>query len=160
MSSRFAYVTYIRTTPEKLWAALTRPEFTRQYWFGVTLKTDWKAGSPWQMVFPDGTVSDSGAVVEADPPRRLVLRWQHQLDPAMKAEGPTLCTFELEPKGGSVRLSVVHETERDDARVIVSVSGGWPQILAGLKSLLETGEALDLGDLGPDRAILKRAVRS
>jgi uncharacterized protein YndB with AHSA1/START domain len=160
MSSKFSYVTYIRTSPEKLWAALTKPEFTRQYWFGVTLETDWKAGSPWKMVFPDGTVSDKGEIVESDPPRRLVLRWQHQLDPAMTAEGFTLCTFDIEAKGDSVRLSVVHEIDRDNARVIGAVSGGWPMVLAGLKSLLETGQPLDLGDRGAERAALKRAVRS
>lgn len=143
MSSLFLYVTYIQTTPEKLWDALTKPEFTRQYWFGVTHKTDWRAGSPWQMVLGDGRVADSGSVVEADPPKRLVLRWQHQLDPALNAEGPTLCTFEIEPApGNTVKLTVRHESERDNARIIQAVSGGWPQILSALKTLLETGKNL------------------
>lgn len=144
MSSTFAYVTYVRTTPEKLWEALTRPEFTRLYWFGVTLDTDWKTGSAWRMTFPDGRVSDSGKIVEADPPRRLVLSWQHQLDPQMRAEGFTRCTFDIERKGDTVRLSVLHEADRDDARVIKAVAGGWPQVLSGLKTLLETGTPLPL----------------
>jgi uncharacterized protein YndB with AHSA1/START domain len=143
MSSVFHYVTYIQTTPQKLWDALTRPEFTRQYWFGVHHDTDWKPGSPWKMVLGDGRVADSGAIVEADPPGRLVLRWQHQLDPALNAEGPTLCTFQIEPApGGTVKLTVHHESERDNAKVINAVSGGWPQILSALKTLLETGRNL------------------
>ena len=73
MSSTFVYVTYIRSTPQKVWDALLKPEFTRQYFFGVTMDSDWKVGSPWKMTHPDGTVSDAGEVLESDPPKRLVL---------------------------------------------------------------------------------------
>ena len=70
-SSTFVYVTFIRTTPERLWSALTSPEFTKQYWFGVHHDTDWKVGSSWQMVFPDGRIADTGEVVESDPATRI-----------------------------------------------------------------------------------------
>jgi uncharacterized protein YndB with AHSA1/START domain len=79
----FVYVTFIRTTPEQLWAALTSPDFTRKYWFGMHQETDWKAGSPWRLVFPDGRVADTGEIVEIDPPRRLVLKWRNEFRPEL-----------------------------------------------------------------------------
>lgn len=86
-TSRFVYVTFIRTTPERLWEALTDPAFTPRYWFGSRHETDWKPGSPWRLVFEDGRIADTGEVLEADPPRRLVLRWRNEFLPEMKAEG-------------------------------------------------------------------------
>src|SRR5262245_53253719 len=135
--STFVYVTYIRTTPEKLWAALTDAEFMKQYWFGVRCESEWKAGSPWKMVYADGRITDAGEIVESDPPRRLVIRWQHQDRPELKAEGPSLCTMDLEPGAGAVKLSITHTIERDPSKFIAAVSGGWPKILSNLKSLLE-----------------------
>src|SRR5262252_4195647 len=86
--STFVYVTYIRTTPERLWSALTDDtEFMMQYWFGVHCESQWTAGSSWRMVHADGHVSDSGEIVEAERPRRLVIRWRHQDKPDLKAEG-------------------------------------------------------------------------
>jgi uncharacterized protein YndB with AHSA1/START domain len=145
MSSVFHYVIYIQTTPEKLWQALTKPEFTRQYWGGVAAESDWRPGSPWQLTLPDGRVADKGEIVEADAPRRLVIRWQHQLDAALTAEGPTLCTFDIEPAQGSVKLTIRHECERDNAKIIQGLSFGWPMILSALKTLLETGKSLGPG---------------
>ncbi len=139
-ATRFIYVTYIRTTPEKLWAALTNPEFTRQYWFGMHHETDWKTGSQWKLVFPDGRVADTGKVVEADPPRRLVLSWRNEFRPELKEEGYARCVIELEPFEGAVKLSITHSIERKESKFIGAVSNGWPRILANLKSLLETGE--------------------
>src|SRR5690348_2846300 len=104
--STFVYVTYIRTTPEKLWKALTTPEFQRQYWFGMHCETDWKAGSPWKLINEEGKVYDSGAIVESDPPRRLVIRWQNEWNPEFKADGPSLCTMELEPASSAVKLTI------------------------------------------------------
>ena len=143
MSDRFLYVTYIRTTPQKLWDALLKPEFTRQYWFGVTQESEWTVGAPWKMQFADGRVTDSGSVVEIDPPRRLVLSWRHELTPEITAEGFSRATFELEEAGDTVKLTVLHEIDKDDSKLIQGVSGGWPKILASLKSLLETGQPLD-----------------
>ena len=141
--STFVYVTYIRTTPEKLWSALTRDvDFMKQYWFGTRCDSQWTPGSSWKMVSPDGSVTDAGRIVEAEPPRRLVIRWQHQKKPELKAEGDSLCTIELEPIGTAVKLSITHTIGSDPSTLIASVSGGWPKILSNLKSLLETGSAV------------------
>jgi len=136
-------VTYIRTTPEKLWSALTDDvEFMKRYWFGVHCESQWTAGSSWKMVSGDGQILDAGEIVEAEPPRRLVIRWQHQKKPELKAEGDSHCTMELEPIGTAVRLSITHTIEREPSLLIVAVSGGWPKILSNLKSLLETGSTV------------------
>lgn len=137
--SQFVYVTYIRTTPEKLWEALIKPEFTKQYWFGVSQISDWKAGADWRLEFEDGRVADSGSVVEIDPPRRLVLKWRNEFMPELTAEGYSRCTMELEPIGSAVMLKITHEIDVADAKIIDGVSNGWPKILSNLKSLLETG---------------------
>jgi len=141
--STFVYVTYMRTTPEKLWSALTDDvEFMKQYWFGTHCDSEWTPGSSWKMVSADGQVSDAGEIVEAEPPRRLVIRWQHQKRPELKAEGESRCTMELEPTGQAVKLSITHTIEREPSKLIEAVSGGWPKILSNLKSLLETGSAV------------------
>ncbi len=138
--STFVYVTYIRTTPERLWSALTKDvEFMKQYWFGMHCESQWTAGSSWKLVSGDGQVLDAGEIVEAEPPRRLVIRWQHQSKPELKAEGASVCTMELEPSGSAVKLSITHTIERESSKLITAVSGGWPKILSNLKSLLETG---------------------
>jgi uncharacterized protein YndB with AHSA1/START domain len=140
--STFVYVTYIRTTREKLWSALTHDvAFMKQYWFGYHCESEWTAGSSWKMVSGDGHVSDSGEIVEAEPPRRLVIRWVNE-KPELKSEGDSLCTIELEPSGAAVKLSITHTIERDPSKLIAAVSGGWPAILSNLKSLLETGSAV------------------
>jgi uncharacterized protein YndB with AHSA1/START domain len=144
-NSTFVYVTYIRTNPEKVWNALTDPAFTRQYWVGMHPESDWKAGSRWELHFADGRVADSGEVVAAEPPRRLVLRWRNEFKPELKEEGYSLCTFEIQPVGEAVRLSVTHAIEREPSRFIDAVSGGWPMILSNLKSLLETGAVVLTG---------------
>lgn len=138
--SRFVYVTYIRTTPAKLWEALTEPRFMRRYWFGTIVECGWTKGSPWKMVRGDGTTTDSGEILEIDPPRRMVIRWQNEWSPELKAEGPSRCTIELEAVDESVKLTVTHEIERPDSKFIGAVSGGWPRIMSNLKSLLEVGE--------------------
>jgi len=136
--SAFVYVTYMRTTPEKLWSALTDTEFMKRYWFGCHCESKWTAGSPWKLVSPDGQVLDAGEIVAAEPPRRLVIRWQNQ-KPELKAEGWSLCTMEIERSGTAVRLSITHTVERDPSKLITAVSGGWPKVISNLKSLLETG---------------------
>jgi uncharacterized protein YndB with AHSA1/START domain len=135
--STFVYVTYIRTTPEKLWSALTDTEFMKQYWFGCHCESQWTPGSPWKLVSSEGQILDAGEIVEAEPPRRLVIRWQNQ-KPELKSEGESLCTMELEPFGTAVKLSITHAIEREPSKLITAVSGGWPKVLSNLKSLLET----------------------
>ena len=137
--SRFVYVTYIRTTPEKLWSALTDREFMKQYWFGMYCESEWTTGSSWKMVSGGGLIFDSGEIVEAEPPWRMVIRWQHENKPDLKAEGESLCTIELEPSGTAVKLSITHIIEREHSNFIEAVSGGWPKVISNLKSLLESG---------------------
>jgi uncharacterized protein YndB with AHSA1/START domain len=140
---RFVYVTYIRTTAEKLWRALTDPEFTRQWWVGTWQDCAWQPGASWKLMIPDGRVADSGEVVELVPQRRLVLTWQNQFMPEMRAAGPSHATFEIEPQGEMVKLTIIHESDTPDSRLIDKVSNGWPLILGSLKSLLETGASLE-----------------
>ena len=150
--STFVYVTYIRTTPEKLWSALTDPKFMKQYWFGMHCESEWVAGSPWKMVSSSGEITDAGEILESEPPRRLVIRWQHQRRPELKAEGESRCTMELEPVGSVVRLAITHGIEREPpSQFIAAVSGGWPKILSNLKSLIETGSVV-LTDMVPAAA--------
>jgi uncharacterized protein YndB with AHSA1/START domain len=140
---KFVYVIYIRTTPEKLWDALTQPEFTRQYWCETWQDSTWQPGTGWKLMIPDGRVGDAGEIVEAVPPKRLVLKWRNEFIPEMKAEGYSQCTFELEPQGDTVKLTVLHTMEKPGTKFLESISGGWPAILSSLKSLLETGEAIE-----------------
>ena len=140
VESNFVYVTFIRTTLDKLWSALTDPEQMKEYWFGMHFKTEWKAGSDWQMLFPDGKVADAGEILAIERPKRIQLKWRNEFRPELKAEGFSVCTIELEPYGSSVRLSISHSIERAESKFIHAVSGGWPKILSNLKSLLETGE--------------------
>lgn len=159
--NRFVYTTYIRTTPEELWRALTEPAFTLRYW-GEGLQSDWKPGSPVLVQGgPDGEFRDLGQVVlEADPPRRLSYTW-HNYQPAhaeffgwspeyyaeLVKEQRSRVTFEIEPVRSMVRLTVTHDGFEGDTEMLKAVSGqksetgGWPELLAGLKTLLETGEA-------------------
>lgn len=139
-ASTFVYVTFIRTTPEQLWAALTSPDIMKQYWFDMHQESDWRPGSPWRLLFADGRVADTGEILEADPPRRLVIRWRNEFLPELKAEGAALCTYQIEPADDAVKLTVTHAMDRANSRFIDKVSGGWPRILSNLKSLLETGK--------------------
>ncbi len=144
--SEFVYVTFIRTTPEKLWTALTTPAFIKRYWFGMNVETEWQPGSPWRLVFADGRVADAGEIVAFEPAKRIVIKWRNEWKSEMKAEGFSRCTMELEPLDGAVKLTVTHGIERADSTFIQAVSGGWPRILSNLKSLLETGQ-IAIGDV-------------
>ena len=137
--SQYVYVTYIRTTPEKLWAALTTPEFIKQFWFGMNANSAFTTGAPWSLVSDSGELYDSGEILEADPPRKLVIRWTHQKKPELTAEGPSICTMELTPDTGAVKLQITHTIDAQPSKLIEAVSGGWPKVLSNLKSLLETG---------------------
>ncbi len=137
--SRYVYVTFIRTTPQALWTALTSEEFNRQYWFGMHQESDWTPGSPWRLVFADGRTADTGEILESDPPRRLVIKWRNEFRPELSDEGYARCVMELEPVDGTVKLTITHTMDRPRSKVIEAVSGGWPRILSNLKSLLETG---------------------
>ena len=138
--STFVHVTYIRTTPERLWSALTEDaEFMKQYWFGMHCESDFAAGAAWKLMNDRSEVWDAGEIVEVERPRRLVIRWEHQMRPELKAEGVSLCTMQLEPVEQAVKLTITHSIEREGSKLLEAVSGGWPKILSNLKSLLETG---------------------
>jgi uncharacterized protein YndB with AHSA1/START domain len=141
--SRFVYVTYIRTTPEKLWRALIEPEFTRQYWVDTVQESQWQPGASWRIMIPDGRVADSGEVLEIEPHKRLVLKWRNEFMPGLREEGYSRATLDLEKVGDSVKLTVIHEIDKPESKLIDAVSNGWPHILASLKSLLETGKPLE-----------------
>ena len=141
-TSSYFYVTYIRTTPEELWVALTTSDFMKKYWFDMHIDTDWAEGSPWKLVFPDGRIADNGEVLAFERPRRIVLKWQHALRPELAAEGFARCEITLEPQDGAVKLSISHTIEHAHSKLIEAVSGGWPKILSNLKSLLETGQVI------------------
>ncbi|MGA7676675.1 MAG: SRPBCC family protein [Rhizomicrobium sp.] len=143
MTDKFVYVTYIRTTPEKMWEALTKPEFTRQFWFGIAQESTFEPGAPWKLVGSEGKVYDTGEVLECDPPRRLVVNWRNEFKPELKAEGYSRCTMELEPDGEITKLTITHTIDREGSKFIEAVSGGWPKVLSGLKSLLETGHTIE-----------------
>ena len=139
----FVYVTYIETTPEKLWQALTDGGFTRRYWFGMRLRSDWKVGSSFEMVHGDDSVSDAGKVVECDPPRRLAYTFINVSD-TYKGEVPALATFMLEPYGRLVKLTLTHEGFSEGSKFLNGISKGWPAILSSLKSILEAGRPLEI----------------
>lgn len=142
-NSSFVYVTYIRTTAEKLWNALQDPEFTRKFWVETWQDCEWKVGSSWKIMIPDGRVADSGEILEIDPPKRLILSWRNEFQPALHEEGYSRLTYELEEQGTMVKLTVIHEMDKPGSKLIEAISSGWPMILASLKSLLETGESLE-----------------
>lgn len=139
----FVYVTYIETTAEQLWQALTEGDFTERYWFGIRLRSDWKVGSSFEMVHGDGTVSDAGKVVEYDPPRRLAYTFVNLSD-EYRNDRPALATFELEPYGKLVKLTLTHAGFAEGSKMLPAISKGWPAILSSLKSMLEAGHPLEI----------------
>jgi uncharacterized protein YndB with AHSA1/START domain len=140
--SEFIYTTYIKTTPEKLWDALTNTEFMKQYWFGMYCTSEWDTGSPWKMSFHDGELCCSGEITESNPPKRLVIKWLQEKNIEMKAEGYMRCVFDIEQDESAVKLTVTHSIDIAPSKSIQSVSVGWPMVLSNLKSILETGQAV------------------
>src|ERR1700684_2376408 len=115
---KFVYVTYIRTTPAKLWQALLDPEFTRRYWFGAHQESEWKPGAAWRNVLGNGKVADSGEILEIEPERRLVLTWRNEFRPELSGEGYSRLTYELEAQGDLVKLTVMHQVEKTPSKFL------------------------------------------
>jgi uncharacterized protein YndB with AHSA1/START domain len=138
------YNIFIRTTPQKVWDALTQREFTTKFFFGRTVESDWKKGSPWKLLFPDGRIDVEGEVLESDPPRLLKVTWRVDwLDEPRP--GPALITYEIQQHGEIVQLTMTQHTDSTIPRKYVKAGQmGWGAILSSLKSLLETGQALDI----------------
>lgn len=142
--SSFVHTAYIRCSPQKLWNALTDPEFNRKFWFGYRQQSAWKNGVSWTLRSPDDAVNTAGEILECEPPRRAVFSWFSECRPERKVDGESRCTYELEPVGDSTRLTVTHRSEKEDSVMIRAASESWPKVLASLKSLIETGSALDI----------------
>jgi uncharacterized protein YndB with AHSA1/START domain/DNA-binding transcriptional ArsR family regulator len=145
----FVYTTYIRTTPELLWRALTEPAFTRRYWGGTTFASDWRTGSRITVTRHDGTVADDPEqlVLESAPYRRLAYTWYSTTASCSgggEAEERSKVAFDLEDLDGMVKLTVVHDGFQPGSKVLESISGGWPRVLSDLKTLLETTDPEDL----------------
>lgn len=139
---QFVYVSYIATTPEKLWAALTRGEFTKQYWYGRRIESDWKPGSAVTFYDRDtNVVTDGGRVVECDPPRRLVYTFRPEFSDEAQALGYSRVAFTLEARESLVKLTLVHD-ELPDQETADAFREGWAPILSSLKTFLETGRPL------------------
>ena len=157
----FVYTTYINTTPERLWQGLTDPAFTRRYWGGVAFESDWRAGSTFTLELAKHGVKiadPAQVVLESDPYRRLSYTW-HTFAPEWAAaygvsdehlaqvasERRSKVTFDIEPAGEMVKLTVIHDDFDAGSAVLEGISGGWPRILSDLKTLLETGDTLPVG---------------
>lgn len=140
----FVYVTYIDTTPKKIWEAITKPKFTRQYWAEMANISDWKKGSPWEHRSKGDETWVTGKVVECNPPKRLVLTWA---DPD-NLKDQSRVTMEIEKVKGSVCLKVTHDQFKAGSTMLGKVAQGWPRVLSSMKTFLETGKGLSLFSCG------------
>jgi len=153
MSKReFVYTTYIETSADKLWQALTDGDFTERYWFGHRVASDWKPGSPYKFA-KLGVGSVEGKVLVSDPHKRLAYSWD-PCSPDAKRERTSRVTFDLEPHGKVIKLTVTHDNLDEGGKTLRDISGGWPMVIASLKSFLETGRELppDLPTCGAKEA--------
>ncbi len=144
-NQKFLYVSYIKTTLDELWEALTSAEFTRRYWMGHSVESDWKYGSSVTFTRSDGKVVLSGKILVSERPRVLSYTWNYLADEAMRDEKPSRVTFLLErfePDPDFVKLTVSHDDFPEESKVFPSISNGWPMVLSGLKTLLETKQAV------------------
>ena len=147
---KFVYVSYINTTPEKLWEALIKPEFTRQYWFDTSIESDWKVGQPVHFR-RGGEITDEQVLLKFEPHRLLSYTWHPLHDPELREEKPSRVTFEIESLPGkpgssdtAVKLTVTHDDFPDQSKMFPRIQNGWPAVLSGLKSLVENGEGLHM----------------
>ena len=153
------YVIYVASTPEKVWAALIGPEFTKQYFFGTAIEIEPKQGGSFILRKPDGRVDVKGKVVTWDPPRRLSITWGVDGMPQMRALPECLVTYDIEPAGESVRLTMTEAHQWDVPDDLLSGGrAGWPAILSSLKSLLETGRPLTI-QMQPPKEMLAALQR-
>jgi uncharacterized protein YndB with AHSA1/START domain/DNA-binding transcriptional ArsR family regulator len=143
-SPKHVYELYIRTSPERLWQAITDPEFTRRYYHDTGVASGWQPGDAITYTWTDGTVTIDGEILEADAPRRLVHTFHFTQDPEQAAERPSRCTWEIVPMGEACLLRLTHDDFDGETSTYHSVGNGWSPILSSLKTLLETGEALHI----------------
>jgi uncharacterized protein YndB with AHSA1/START domain len=148
------YTIYIAATPERVWEALTTAELSRQYFFGNAVEIDLRVGGAFIARAPDGSLHIGGEVFECDPPRRLTVTFNVNWPALVEKLGPTLVTYEIEPTGDAVRLTMteLHDRPIDDD-ILSGGRAGWPAMLSSLKSLLETGKPLDVKMAPPLRML-------
>jgi uncharacterized protein YndB with AHSA1/START domain len=149
----FVYTTFIETTAEKLWQALTDGDFTERYWFGHRVSSDWKTGSAYRFA-KQGQQNIEGKVLVSEPTKRLAYSWD-SCSPEEQRECTSRVTFDIEPRGKVIKLTVTHDELDERGVTLRNISGGWPMVIASLKSLLETGHALDID---PPTATQKEAA--
>ena len=144
----FVYVSYVATTVEKLWQALTDGEFTRRYWGGRRIESDWQVGSPVKHVREDGVVDWQGEVLQSERPRLLSYTFHMLISEQHRGERPSRVTFDLQPMGLVVKLTLTHDDFESEKTTFETTRHGWPAIMSSLKSLLETGSPLPFQGLG------------
>jgi uncharacterized protein YndB with AHSA1/START domain len=156
---KFVYVIYIAATPEKVWAALTKPEFTRQFFFGRSVELEQKVGGSFILRMADGRIDVQGRVVECDPPRTLSVTWRVEWIEEMRNLPESLVTFQVDALDGAVRLTLTegHQWDIPDA-LLAGGRQGWPLILSSLKSLIETGRPIVV-KMEPPREMLEALKR-
>ena len=148
------YTIYIASTAERVWEALTSAEFSRKYFFGNAVEVDLKIGGAYIVRTPDGALHISGEVIECDPPRKLTVTFNVNWPELIEKLGPTLVTYEIEPAGDAVRLTMTESHDRPlDDDILSGGRQGWPAILSSLKSLLENGQALTIKMAPPQRML-------
>ena len=153
-TTKHVFEIYIKTTPEKLWQALTDGTMTEKYYYGTRAESDWKNGSLYKYLGADGASLVDGTVIECDPPQRLTITWNVNWPALVEKLGPTLVTYEIEQAGDVVKLTMLQSHDRDISDDILSGGRtGWPAILSSLKSLLETGQALAIKMAPPERML-------
>ena len=142
MPSEFMYTIYIKAPIDRVWNALIDGDVTQKYWVGIRHIGDWTPGGDWKNQTPKGTITDSGKVIEFDPPKHLALSWRHLHFESMIEDADTICSYDLEQDGDLTKLTLHHRCELPNSRQIAGVSKGWPSVLSALKSYLETGETI------------------
>ena len=148
------YTIYIAATPEQVWEALTSAEFSRKYFFGNAVEVDLKIGGAYIVRTPDGSLHISGEVIECDPPKKLTVTFNVNWPTLIEKLGPTLVSYEIEPAGDAVQLTMSESHDRPiDDDILSGGRQGWPAILSSLKSLLETGDALVIKMAPPQRML-------
>lgn len=148
----YHYVTVIAASRERVWEGLTTAEFTQQYWHQARVQSDWQKGSPIRFMVDtdEGEASGcEGEVLKCEPPAELSYTWSFPRNPELRDEAPSRVTFLLEDMEGNTKLTVIHDRFPEDSKMLEMVSGGWPLVIAGLKTLLETGEAVDFSAITP-----------
>jgi DNA-binding transcriptional ArsR family regulator/uncharacterized protein YndB with AHSA1/START domain len=145
---KHVYTTIIQTTPEKLWQALTSGEISPHYYYGFSLKSDLKPGASFDYLAPTGDLIVSGTILEIEPMKRLVTSFKGHWDPSMAGDPETRVTYEIEVQGECCKLTLIHDEFEAETATYTIVGGGWPGILSGLKTLLETGKPLNYSPMG------------